>query len=126
MSELMIYTPEKRAGQALSLLLKRRLLAPLYSSNLDDLLDSVRFGRANVIVLDLSSTPEIDCALEEVLDMAEGTSIIMVTPYATNEDVLERFHQRGYHILEKPICLDQLVALIQKLSTTPSQDNAVQ
>ncbi len=119
MGDLVVYAPEKISGVALCELLKRRRFTPKYFQTPEELLGNIRFGLASIIILDLSSMPELTEELKEILKIGEEDEvpIIMLTPYALNEEELSPFHERGYYIMEKPISLDDLVLLIQKLAS---------
>ena len=113
--DLLVYAPENFAGEALCRLLRRRHLSPKYFHTVDALLEQIRFGLASIVILDLSRVPTINKDLEELLVGIEETPVIMVTPYNLNDQELTRFHQRGYHLMEKPVCINELLQLIRKL-----------
>ena len=115
MGILAVYVPEKIAGQALCQLLKRRSLTPQYFQDTDALLEDVRFGLVDLIVLDLSAIPRVSKDLAAILAILHDIPVIMVTPYATTEKETANFRDNGYHLLEKPIRLDEMVRLIQTL-----------
>lgn len=116
MGELVIYAPQKAAGQALCRLLERQKFQPRYLQSLEDLLDKLRFGYGGIIILDISSALEMNEELDNVLKLAEEIPIILVSPYGSDEQELTRFKGRGYHFIEKPISIPKLVELIRSLN----------
>lgn len=114
---LVVYAPQKIEGQALCRLLRRRSLNPqLFQKVGADLLENARFGKIGVIILDLSSLPDIDEDIEVVLEMAQDVPVIMLTPYVADAPELQPYQRRGYHTLEKPIVMERLLSLVQKLA----------
>ncbi len=114
---LAIYAPEKIEGQTLCKLLRRRWFEPKCFQSADqELMESARFGQIAMIILDLSCLPDLDQDMEAILEMAQDVPVIMLTPYATTAHELSSFHQRGYHVMEKPIVLESLVALMHQIA----------
>ena len=118
MGQLLVYTPDKIAGTTLCRLLKHRCLQPFHHDNSEAVIDTIRFGQAGIVILDLSSVATVTTItkdIEDILTFAEGIPVIVLTPYAKNAREMEPFRRRGYYLLEKPISLDDLIKLIGSL-----------
>lgn len=118
MNELVIYTPDKRTGSALCNLLRRRDFQPIHYTNAEKILEKLRFGTSGVLVLDFSSLTSmaiITKDLEDVLELVEKMPVIILSPYSHDEKEMVSFKNRGYYILEKPVDVERLVALLQRL-----------
>lgn len=117
MLELAVYTPHKIAGEALCRLLQRRHLQPRYFQDMEELLEKVRMGETAAIILDLSSVPQTSEEIENIRLLSEEIPVIMATPYGSEDRELEHFQQKGYHLLEKPIHLPELLKIIRSLTS---------
>ncbi len=118
MDNLLVYNPDKVAGTALCSLLKFRKLNPIYSDNLEEIIQKIRFINSGVLIIDGSSLSSILTAISDIQPFITSfeISIILLTPLSQNEKETQNLIQQGYLILEKPIKLQELVALIKKLN----------
>lgn len=113
----MIYNPDKSSGNALCNLLRRRDLKPIHCTKAEDILQKIRFGAAAILVLDFSSLPSMSALtkdIEEILELVEKIPVIILSPYSHEESEMKLLQKQGYYIMEKPIVLEKLVALIHK------------
>ena len=80
-------------------------------------LDAIRRERFDLFLTDCN-VPGVD-ALEtssEVRKMAPDMAVIIMTPYGTIETAVKAIKAGAYDYLPKPIDLDQLVVLIERIS----------
>ncbi len=118
MTNLLIYNPDKSSGNALCTLLRRRDLKPIHHTKAEDILEKVRFGAASILVLDFSSLSSMSALtkdIEEILEFVEKIPVIILSPYSHEEAEMKMLQKQGYYIMEKPVSLEKLVSLIQKL-----------
>jgi DNA-binding NtrC family response regulator len=120
MGALLVYTPEKIAGVALCRLLKLRHVNAVYYETPEKALEQIRFGVVDIIILDFPSTSMKIQDMEDILTFAEEIPVILLTPYSMDDKEVQHFQNRGYHIIEKPVCMDSLVDTLYKL-THPTQ-----
>ena len=118
MGDLVVYAPDKIAGIVLCRFLKKRDMEPFYYNDEEDFLKKIRFGIAEIIILDFSSFSsmcEIVRDIENIMIYTQGIPVIIITPYSSNEKELAHFNNKGYHIIEKPVCIEHLASLISQL-----------
>jgi len=114
-----IYNPDKSSGNALCTLLRRRDLKPVHYTKAEDILQKIRFGAVSILVLDFSSLSSMSALtkdIEEILEFVEKIPVIILSPYSYEESEVKMLQKQGYYIMEKPIVLEKLVSLIQKLN----------
>lgn len=121
LTTLIVYTPDKRSGSALCRLLKLKLehLLTMYLQNTEAVIEEIRYGTDGIIIMDFSSISSMENIIEdieEVVSLADNLPIIMLTNYSVDEEEIANFQERGFHILQKPICLETLISLIGELS----------
>ena len=121
MLELVVYAPEKIAGKALCQLLEKRNFQPKYLQKQEDLLDAIRYGLVNVVILDMSSPMDVSRDLEDII--GDDLAVIIVTPYVLEEEELAYYKNHGFYMLEKPIILNDLTKLICQVFSKISGEN---
>ncbi len=115
MGELLVYARNDIAGKALCQLLRMRDLKPIALIGMEDLIEKIRFGLGDIVILDLPSIATMREDLNDLLNISSETSVIMLTPYGTEDKELEIFRREGYYFFPKPICINDLIALIGQL-----------
>jgi len=113
--ELFVYNPDQVAGLALCNLLRLRKWEPIYYANAEQLAEKLRFATSGILILDCASFSILSNILKDLKLLVGTVPVILLTPFAQNEKEIQRLQQQGYHVLEKPVVLDELVKMIQQI-----------
>ena len=116
MSELLLYSSNKNTGKALCRLLNKHNFVPVLLKTTEDLLEKIRFGQADVVVLDITSISLLCSELYDFFEMAEDIPIIILTPYDIFAQEIKHIRKKEHcYFIVKPISTDKLANLLNEL-----------
>ncbi|WP_372366603.1 hypothetical protein [Candidatus Uabimicrobium sp. HlEnr_7] len=116
MSQLLLYSSDKGSGNALHRLLNNHNFNLTLLQKTEELVEKIRFGQADVVVLDLNSISCLYSELRIFFEMAEDIPVVILTPYDLCAQEIKNIPQNELcHFLSKPISTTQLEKLLTEL-----------
>ena len=120
MSKILVADDERGICQALSRLLEREGHVPVIASNGREAIELVRSERPDAVFLDIQM-PGMDGlqALERIQAQAQGLPVVIMTAYGSMETAMEAIRLGAFDYLGKPLDLERIRSLLQRLLHKP-------
>lgn len=116
MSQLLLYSSDKNSGNALYRLLNNHNFDLVLLRETRELVEKIRFGQADVVVLDINSIGCLYSELSDFFEMAEDIPVVILTPYDLCAQEIKNIPQNELcYFMSKPISTKQLEELLTKL-----------